>query len=104
MQMSVAYWDRRDGADRVSMAQAAFELCRAQRAMAEVEDSRFYWTGPDQVVVQVRLSEPVDWAQPEPGVAKSLFALADQARQTRTENWMDPATGEDNYRRAGRSS
>lgn len=104
MGVDVAYWDRRDGADRNDMAVAAYELCRAQKIMDGVEDSRFYWTSPDSIVIQARTSKNVDWAQPDPKVAESFFRLADLARQTRIESWMDPATGVDNYQRAGRAT
>lgn len=102
MGMSVAYFERRDGADRAALGQAAFDLCRSQRIMDGVEESRFYWAGPDQVVIQTRTSKHVDWTRPDPKVATSQFALADLARQVRMEEWMDPRLGEENYRRAGR--
>lgn len=103
MGMSVAYWERRDSADREALGQAALDVCRAQKLMDGVEDSRFYWLDPDKIVVQARTSKVVDWGRPDPKLAAGFFRLADLARQIRIEEWMDPAMGEDNYRRAGRA-
>ncbi|MDX1621986.1 MAG: hypothetical protein R3320_13395 [Nitriliruptorales bacterium] len=103
MGIEVIYWERRDAADRNEMGQAALGLCRAQKVLDGVEDSRFYWRTPDQLVIQIHTSKNVDWSKPDPKVAASLFHLADLARQTGSENWMEPSTGLDNYRAAGRA-
>ena len=44
-------WDRRDGADRDRLGQAALAFCRALRSETGVQDARFYWSGVDSLVV-----------------------------------------------------
>lgn len=101
--IDVTYWSRRDSADRAMLGQTAFDLCKAQRAAGAVADSKFYWLDPDTVVVQVTAESPADLNQePTADTSRALFELADLARQTRHEQWLDPRTGQDNYRLAGR--
>ncbi|MDX1658937.1 MAG: hypothetical protein R3343_08970 [Nitriliruptorales bacterium] len=102
MGIEVSYWDRRDEADRNEFGTAAYELCRAQKIIDGVEDSRFYWRNTDSLVIQVQTSKNVDWSTPDPKVAASLFRLGDLGRQTHQETWMDPSLGVESYRVAGR--
>lgn len=103
MTLQVSYWERRDGADRNAFAQAALELCRATRAAPGVEDSRFYWTDPDTVVIQTTAKSAEVFGSPPNGkVAASFFGLADLARQMRNEQWTEPRMGQAAYEQAGR--
>jgi hypothetical protein len=103
MAIQVSYWQRRDGADRSALGQAAFDLCRALRGESAVEGSRFYWAGPDTVVVQTEAKDMDALVQPLAGeTAARFFALADVANQTRYEQWIDPRTGQMSYEQAGR--
>lgn len=99
----VTYWDRRDRADRAALGEAALSFCRATRQQDGVQACRFFWTGPDQVVVLTEAEAMADLDQPpKPDQAQALFGLADLARQTATERWLDPRAGQEAYRVAGR--
>lgn len=94
-------WDRRDGADRDRLGQTALAFCRALRSESGVEDARFYWSGIDSLVVLTQAdSADVITGTPSPAVARATFALADLARQTVSETWLDARVGEQTYRAA----
>lgn len=101
--VGVSYWSRRDGVDRAELGQAAFDLCKTLRAADSIDDSRFYWTGPDTVVLQVTAADPDPILRPPSAdAARLLFALADLACRDRFEQWIDPRSGMSQYEMAGR--
>jgi hypothetical protein len=101
--VGISYWGRRDTADRGVLGQAAYDLCRALRASEAVEDSKFYWAGPDTVVLQVTADGPDPiMSPPDPACARGIFALADLADRQRFEVWIDPRTGMAQYDMASR--
>jgi hypothetical protein len=103
MAMEVSWWERRDHADRDALGRAALAHCRALRQTAGRRSARFYWLGPDTLVL-VEDVESLDVPSEELEVEESrtFFALADLARQTRQERWQDPGQGETFYRLADR--
>ncbi len=103
MAMEVSWWERRDGADREALGQAALAHCRVLRQTPGRRSARFYWSGPDTLVL-VEDVESLDVPSEELADedARTFFALADLARQTRQERWQDPGPGEVFYRLAGR--
>jgi hypothetical protein len=102
MAAAVTRWERRDNADREKMAIAAMSLCRAMRTQG-ARASRFFWTGPDSMVVLTEADSAHFFDdEPKPEAAKALFALADLARGEGLERWIDPRDGEAAYRTAGR--
>jgi hypothetical protein len=102
MAASIIRWEGRDGADREQLGVAAFNYCRAVRAQGATS-CRFFWTGPDSVVVFAEADSPHFFDdQPKPEGAQALFALADVARTDGPERWMDPRDGQAAYRSAGR--
>ena len=103
MAMQVSWWERRDQADRDALGRAALEHCRALRTSEGLRSARFYWLGPDTLVL-VEDVESLDVPSEAMGTdqARTFFALADLARQTRYERWQDPGSGEAFYRLAGR--
>ena len=103
MAMQVSWWERRDHADRDAFGQAALAHCRALRGQEGMRSARFYWLGPDtMVLVEDVESLDIPSAGLTPDQARTLFALADLARQTRRERWQDAGRGEAFYRLAGR--
>ena len=103
MAMQVSWWERRDSADRDALGHAALAYCRAARAQPGVRSARFYWLGPDTLVLVEdveSLDIPAEAFQADQ--ARTLFALADLAQRTRAERWQDPGQGEAFYRLAGR--
>jgi hypothetical protein len=101
--LGVTHWTRRDATERALLGQAALDLCKALRAADGVDDSRFYWTGPDSIVIQVTAQSPDPIMQPPSAdAARQLFALADLARREHFEQWIDPRTGMAQYDMAGR--
>lgn len=84
------------------LGQAAPDLCKALKTADDVEDSRFYWNGPDTAVVQVfaKTAEPL-MTPPSADAARAMFALSDLANRERLEQWVDPRTGMQNYSMAG---
>ncbi len=103
MAMEVSWWERRDIADRDALGKAALAHCRALRQTPGMKSARFYWMGPDTLVL-VEDVESLDVPSEELEATQSatFFALADLARQTRQERWQDPAQGETFYRLAAR--
>ena len=102
MAVLLSRWERRDGADREQLGIAAFALCRASRAQG-AKACRFFWTGPDTVVILAEADTAHLFDDPaKPELAQAQFALADLARSTGTERWIDPRDGTTAYRTAGR--
>jgi hypothetical protein len=103
MAMEVSWWERRDAADRDALGRAALDHCRALRQTEGMRAARFYWLGPDTLVL-VEDVESLDVPSEAMGTdqARTLFALSDLARRTRYERWQDPGSGETFYRLAGR--
>jgi hypothetical protein len=99
--IDVTYWERRSSADREVLGKSALALTQAMRA-AGAASSRLYWAAPDTVVVQTDVGSSMSEMPPSPEAAAALFALGDQARQTRREQWVDAGAGERSYRTAGR--
>ena len=102
MSIQLYVWERRDSADRVALGNAALDLCRSTRAIKGISSSKFYWYGPDTVVTLTEgeteaLDAPIDADS-----ARAVFALADFARPMMDWRLLDPRTGEETYRRAGR--
>ena len=103
MPIEVSHWRRRDNADREILGKSALEVCRALRSADGFTDARFYWAGPDEIVVQATAASGEAFGREyAPDVARVFYALADSAYQTSREWWIEPARGEANYRSAGR--
>ena len=102
--LHVGKFERYPSADRNALAMAALEWCRAAREHDGVDDSRFYWIDPNEIVV-VTDAEPGAWGNGS-GVelrgraAKAVFALADLARNTNNETWADARSGAEMFNRA----
>jgi hypothetical protein len=103
MAIMLTKWERREGTDREELGNAAFVFCREQRGRPGVTDCRFFWTNPDEVAVLAEAeSAQVFDEPPKPEMNRAIFHLADMARQTVTERWIDPRDGTEAYRAAGR--
>jgi hypothetical protein len=103
MALQVSWWERRDDADWDALGFAARAHCRALRKTEGMRSARFYWLGPDTLVLVEdveSLDIPAEALQTEQ--AQTLFALADLARRTQAERWQDPSQGAAFYRLAGR--
>jgi len=103
MALQVSWWERRDAADRDALGSAALAHCRALRATEGMRSARFYWLGPDTLVLVEEVESldiPAEAVQTDQ--ARTLFVLADLARRTHAERWQDPGQGEAFYRLAGR--
>lgn len=99
----LTHYDRRDAADRAAVGEAAFALCRAQRAQPGITSSRFFWAGADRIAMLAEAESMTVFDEPpQPELAKAVFDLADVARQTDTERWIDPRSGQEAYQTAGR--
>jgi hypothetical protein len=87
MAVMLTKWERREDADRDAFGNAAFVLCREQRARPGVTGCRFFWTSPDEVAVLAEAeSAQVFDEPPQPELTRALFGLADilPARQRRS--------------------
>lgn len=95
MDLALTRFERRDGATRDDMGNAALEYCRAMRAAEPVQSARFYWVGVDQIVVLIGVEEARTIVYPPSGAAaKAFFTLADTARQLGpTEALIDAGAG-----------
>src|SRR5262249_17329958 len=103
MAIMLTKWERRESTDREALGNAAFVLCREQRARPGVTGCRFFWTNPDEVAVLAEAGAAPGFDEPpNHEMNTALFGLADIARQTVTERWIDPRDGMAAYRAAGR--
>lgn len=103
MAINVTKYERRDEASREALGEAALELCRRQRQVPGISDSRFFWTSADGVAVFTEAQSPQAFDEaPKPELAAAVFALGDLARQTRNERWIDPRDGMSAHQTAGR--
>lgn len=102
MPLHVAKFERMGNADRNDLALAALEVCRAAKEVAGVNDCRFFWVDPNEIAILTD-AEPGAWgpgsnAELSPRNYKAMFTLADLARNTLSETWVDARAGEDNYK------
>ena len=105
MPIQLRIWERRDGADRREIGNTALAMCRIIRRGDGITSSKFYWYGPDRVVM---LTEGEAAALDTLGPAsledydRAVFELADMARIIMDWRLVDPRAGEESYRLAGR--
>ena len=102
MTLHVAKYERRDSADRNQLGVAALEACRAARENPGVLSSLYYWINTDEIAI-ITDAEPGAWGQgsgntPTPRSLKALFALADLAKNTSSETWIDARGGSETYK------
>ena len=103
MAIRATHWRRRDGADREAFGSAAYDFCRASRTVQGMNNSRFYWTDTDTLVILGDAESAEVFDRPgTPEIGKAVFVLADLAQQIRDERWVDPRSGQEAYRQAGR--
>ena len=103
MAIATVRFDRRDSADRGALGIAAVDYCRAVRKQFG-GSCRFFWTGPDSIVILSEMESQQAFDQaPDASTSKAFFALADLARQTSQERWLDPRDGLTAYSAAGRA-
>jgi sarcosine oxidase gamma subunit len=103
MAITVGRWERRGDADLEALANAALAYCRAIKKQDGVRSSRFFWLGPDRIVIQSEADSQEAFDRPPTAdAAKAVFALSDVARGYETERWMDPRDAQAVYRSAGR--
>ena len=100
MPIDFSIWERRDGADRRALGEAAFAACRALRARDGILSSKFYWYRTDKVVFWTEGEEAAFAAQPDANLAQAYFALADLSREIMHCRFSDPRTGEETYKKA----
>ena len=103
MAIIVNHWQRRDNTGIEPFGNAAYEVCRAERGVEGVRNSRFYWVNSDTIVMQTEAESFEVLDRPgTPELGKAIFALTDVARPLGTERWQDPRAATELYRRAGR--
>ncbi len=103
MALRATHWERRDGADREAVGNAAYVFCRASRAVQGMNSCRFYWSNTEPVVILGDAESPEVFDRPgTPELGKAVFILGDLARQIRDERWAEPRSGQEAYRQAGR--
>jgi hypothetical protein len=97
MPLHVSKFERYSGADRDQLGDVALEWCRSARESEGVNSAKYYWVDPNQIAF-VTDAEPGAWgpgadAQPNARFVKAMFSLADLARNTSTETWVDARAG-----------
>ena len=102
MPIQLTVLERRDNVNRDVLGNSALAMCRSIRSRDGIRSSRFYWYGPDTVVILTEgeaaaLNAPVDEAY-----AHARFELADLAKMTMNWRLVEPKTGVEAYRLAGR--
>ena len=103
MALRATHWERRDASDREAFGNAAYDFCRASRAVQGMNNCRFYWINTDTLVILAEAESPEVFDPPGgPEHGKAVFALGDLAHQIRDERWVEPRSGQEAYRQAGR--
>lgn len=103
MAILISRYERRDGADRETMARGALDVCRANRAVQGMRSARFYWINTDTIVLMLDADSQEVFDRPgSSDQLRTAFALADLARNVGAERWADARDGEQAYRGAGR--
>jgi hypothetical protein len=105
MAIQLSIWERRDNGSRETMGNTALELCRIIRKRKGINSARFYWAGSEEIVFLAEGEESAigtSELMTEADYARLGFILADNARLTANKRLMDPRTGVQNYRTAGR--
>jgi hypothetical protein len=102
MPIQLIVLERRDSVDRDVLGNATLAMCRSVRSREGIRSSRFYWYGPDTVVIftegeAAALNAPIDEAY-----ARARFELADLAKMTMNWRLVEPKTGVEAYHLAGR--
>jgi hypothetical protein len=102
MPIQLIILERRDNADREDLGNAAFAMCRAMRANKGIRSSRFYWYGADTVVILTEGENEALDAPFDAENARAAFDLTDLARMTMNWRLIEPRTGVETYKSAGR--
>ncbi|MBI4764328.1 MAG: hypothetical protein HY787_06965 [Deltaproteobacteria bacterium] len=105
MPIQLSIWERRDSGRRETMGNIALELCRLCRKSEGITSTRFYWSGSDEIVFLFE-GEAAALDTPDQKILADYawlgFVLADQASQILNKRLIDPKTGLQIYRIAGR--
>ena len=101
MPLHVSKFEKFPQTTRDQFAQTALELCRAAREQSGVNHSRYYWAGPNEIVIMTD-AEPGAWGpgsanEPSPRTARAMYGMADLARGTMFETWVDARAGQANF-------
>jgi hypothetical protein len=86
MAITVGRWERRGDADLEALANAALAYCRAIKKQAGVRSSRFFWLGPDRIVIQSEADRPRSTVpEPQKGQPRPWVSLRE--RPERPGGW-----------------
>ncbi len=101
MPLHISKYEKFQTTSREDFAQAALEACRAAREQAGVINSRFYWANPNEIAILTD-AEPGAWGpgsanDPSPRAARAMYAMADLAKGTMNETWVDARAGAANF-------
>ena len=96
--------ERRDQADREAMAKTALAICRESRKTSGIQSAKFYWSGADNIVFLIEgdLGALNAGAGDNPAMGKLFYDMSDLTRMTMNIVLLDPRSGEQSYRSAGR--
>lgn len=106
MAVGISNYRRRPGVDRNEMALAALQLCRTLRGRDDIQSSRLFWDGWNDITI-ITEGGPTMWNQdgtPEPAMMTALSGLADLADLTGDSRLAEAKAGQDAYEAAGRPS
>jgi hypothetical protein len=101
MPLHVSKFEKFAQTSREQFAQTALELCRAAREQSGINHSRYYWASPNEIVIMTD-AEPGAWGpgsanEPSPRTARAMYGMADLARGTMFETWVDARAGQANF-------
>ena len=105
MPIQLNIYERRDNGDREAMGNLALAMTRIVKAREGIRSSRFFWYRWDNIVF---ITEGEAEALNSPGsaapgdMARAVFDLADNARETLNWRLSEPQASEGTYRAAGR--
>lgn len=102
MQYGLWHVERRDGANRDDLANAALAFCRTVRALDGVDDCRYHWKPYDTIVVMAEAESATAWNVASGDFAQAAFDLFDLGRAVGYEEWLDARSGQETYIAAGR--
>ena len=105
MPLQLNIFERRDSGDRETMGNLALAITRITKARDGIRSCRFFWHGVDNIVFLTEgeaeaLNNPAAAAPAD--MARLVFDMADNARQTLNWRLSEPRASEEAYRAAGR--
>lgn len=102
MTIQITMWHRKDAADRNDLAFAALQVCRVLRGHDDVESSRLFWQGWNDLAIITEGAPSIigNSGNPDPPMAKATRELADLADPVQQYQMAEAKQGQEAHQAA----